>query len=45
MEKDMNNNHHEVLLSEHEKEEENECHAMACEEGSSVVMANEEMEK
>ena len=40
--KDVNNNQCEVLLSENEKEDENECYAMACEEGSSVVMANEE---
>ena len=40
---DMNNNKHNVLSCEDEKEEVKEHHATACEEESSVVMENEEM--
>ena len=35
-------NQHKVLISEDEKEEDEECHKMACEDESSVVMANED---
>ena len=43
VEKDTNNNQHKALLSDDEKEDENECCTMECEEGSSVVTANEEV--
>ena len=40
---DLNNNKHNALTCEDEKEEETEHHTMECEEESSAVMDNEEM--